>query len=96
MELPIFKLFRRRETSDLSRNQQFLDVFGGYNHNLRIREGEWYDETHMSAMEYPLLRTSPNRAEVRSVTDPGGQDPGAMRHQPPGVGEIPCFDRLRT
>lgn len=72
MELPIFKLFRRRETSDLSRNQQFLDVFGGYNHNLRIREGEWYDETHMSAMEYPLLRTSPSRAEVRSVTDPGG------------------------
>jgi hypothetical protein len=73
VKIPVFNLFRkRRETYDLARNQQLLDTFGGYNHNLRIREGEWYHEEHMSASEYPILRTSPSRAEVRSVSDPGG------------------------
>lgn len=31
------------------------EVWGGYNHNLRIAEGESYEETNMSSDEYPVL-----------------------------------------
>lgn len=29
--------------------------FGGYNHNMAIQEGEWYDERGLSADRYPLF-----------------------------------------
>ena len=31
------------------------DVFGGYNHNLRINEGEFYDMENMTSDYYPVL-----------------------------------------
>ena len=31
------------------------EVWGGYNHNLRIADGESYEETNMSSDEYPVL-----------------------------------------
>ena len=31
------------------------EVFGGYNHNLKISEGEWYHEKNLSARAYPLF-----------------------------------------
>lgn len=35
--------------------RQNTDVFGGYNHNLKIADGEWYDMKNMSGSAYPLL-----------------------------------------
>jgi hypothetical protein len=32
-----------------------LSVFGGYNHNLRIGEGEFYDMKNLSSAKYPVL-----------------------------------------
>ena len=72
MNLPVFKLWKRRETYDLARNQQFIDVFGGYNHNLRIQDNEFYDEQNMSACEYPILRTRQARTAGDAITTPGG------------------------
>ena len=32
-----------------------IETFGGYNHNLKIGEGEWYDEKNLSAAHYPMF-----------------------------------------
>lgn len=37
-------------------DKQYIDTFGGYNHNPRIGDGEFYDVANMSADEYPLLK----------------------------------------
>ena len=38
-------------------SRDFIDVFGGYNHNLRIEEGEFYDMKNLSSTNYPILST---------------------------------------
>ena len=40
--------------------RQMIDVFRGYNHNLRISDNEFYDMLNMTADNYPIL--SPRRA----------------------------------
>ena len=32
-----------------------MDVFGGYNHNIRIPDGEFYDMKNMTSSHYPVL-----------------------------------------
>ncbi len=41
--------------NEIETSREWLDVFLGYNHNLRIGEGEFYDMTNMSGDNYPLL-----------------------------------------
>ena len=53
---------------------QVVDVFGGYNHNLRIAEGEWYDEMNLSGDRYPLF----SRRKARSTYASGLQSPQGM------------------
>ena len=52
----------------ISTSRSMTDVFKGYNHNLRIGEGEFYDMTNLTSDDYPVL--SPRRK--RGVYDPGG------------------------
>lgn len=44
---------------EIPTTRERVDVFRGYNHNLRIAEGEFYDMTNMSPDDYPVL--SPRR-----------------------------------
>lgn len=44
---------------EIPTTRERVDVFRGYNHNLRIAEGEFYDMTNMSSDDYPVL--SPRR-----------------------------------
>lgn len=37
-------------------DKQYIDTFGGYNHNPRIGDGEFYDVVNMTADSYPLLK----------------------------------------
>lgn len=41
--------------TELSTSREMVDVFRGYNHNLRIRSGEFYDMKNMSSDNYPVL-----------------------------------------
>ncbi len=42
-----------------------IDVFGGYNHNDRIKYGEFFDMKNLSSDHYPLLQPrSPRRIEL--------------------------------
>ena len=47
--------------SELYTSREMIDVFGGYNHNLRIGEGEFYDMTNLTSADYPVLSPRPKR-----------------------------------
>ena len=48
------------------------DSFAGYNHQLRIAEGEFYDMKNLSSARYPLLSNRKKRGKVCTLTSPGG------------------------
>ena len=52
------KLSRLQE---LPTSREMIDVFGGYNHNLRIGEGEFYDMKNLTSSDYPVLSPRPKR-----------------------------------
>ena len=41
--------------------REMIDVFHGYNHNLRIGEGEFYDMKNLTSADYPVLSPRPKR-----------------------------------
>ena len=45
---------------ELQTSRKMIDVFRGYNHNLRIGDGEFYDMTNLTSAHYPTL--SPRQA----------------------------------
>ena len=46
---------------ETARSQQVTDTFGGYNHNLKIPEGEFYEMENLCGDDYPLLSTRKQR-----------------------------------
>ena len=40
---------------EIPTSRELVDVFKGYNHNLRIGDGEFYDMTNLSSDNYPVL-----------------------------------------
>lgn len=48
------------------------EAFGGYDHNLRIQDGAWYEETNLTSNSYPLFSPRPRRGLVRELNDPQG------------------------
>lgn len=43
------------QLNELPRQQQTTDAFGGYNHNLRPADGEWFDMKNLTSDHYPVL-----------------------------------------
>lgn len=41
--------------ASISAGRSATDAFGGYNHNLRIGDGEWYDMKNMTSDFYPVM-----------------------------------------
>lgn len=58
--------------SELRTSRKMIDVFGGYNHNLRIGDGEFYDMTNLSSADYPVLSPRHARGFVSRPTAPQG------------------------
>ena len=52
--------------------QQVTDVFQGYNHNLKIGDGELYDMQNLTSDYFPLLANRSKRGIVTQLTEPGG------------------------
>ena len=44
-----------------SSTRDFIEAFGGYNHNLRIGDGEFYDMKNLTSSFYPLLSPRKHR-----------------------------------
>ena len=36
-------------------SREMTEIFAGYNHNLKIGNGEWYDTTNLTSEHYPLF-----------------------------------------
>ena len=53
-------------------SRQMVEVFKGYNHNLRIGDGEFFDMKNMTSDHYPVLSPRGNRGVYASPTSPNG------------------------
>lgn len=53
-------------------SRDMVDVFKGYNHNLRIGSGEFYDMKNLSSDNYPVLSPRHQRGVYASPTNPQG------------------------
>ena len=53
-------------------SRQMVDVFKGYNHNLRIGDGEFFDMKNMTSDYYPVASPRKERGVYASATKPSG------------------------
>ena len=53
-------------------SREMLDTFKGYNHNLRIGDGEFYEMQNMTSAHYPLLSPRGKRGVYASPAAPMG------------------------
>jgi hypothetical protein len=63
---------RYPELTEIYTSREMIDVFGGYNHNLRIGSGEFYDMTNLTSDDYPVLSPRKQRGVYASPTNPVG------------------------
>ena len=57
---------------ELESSRQMVDVFKGYNHNLRIGDGEFFDMRNMTSDYYPVLSPRGKRGVYALPAQPGG------------------------
>lgn len=60
------------QLTELPTSRGIVDVFNGYNHNLRIGDGEFYDMTNLTSDNYPVLSPRPPRGLYKFPTKPQG------------------------
>lgn len=53
-------------------NREMVDTFRGYNHNLRISDGEFFDMKNMTSDYYPVLSPRGQRGVYVQTTSPQG------------------------
>lgn len=53
--------------TELATSRDVVEVFGGYNHNLRIANSEFYDMKNLTSDEYPVLATRNKRGVVKQL-----------------------------
>lgn len=58
--------------TEIAQSRITSDVFRGFNHNLRIDDGEWYDEKNLSSSHYPLFSQRDKRGMVKQLVSPSG------------------------
>lgn len=58
--------------TELNTSREIVDVFKGYNHNLRIGDGEFFDMTNLSSDNYPVLSPRPQRGVYAVPSIPQG------------------------
>ena len=57
---------------ELDTSRSMVDVFKGYNHNLRIGEGEFFDMKNMTSDHYPILAPRGKRGVYATLDAPNG------------------------
>lgn len=63
---------RYPKLSEQSTSQQMVDTFRGYNHNLRIGDGEFYDMKNLTSDSYPVLSPRGRRTVYAAPENPQG------------------------
>lgn len=57
---------------ELNISRDFVDAFGGYNHNLRIGENEFYDMKNLTSTYFPALSPRGKRGTYVNASEPQG------------------------
>ena len=55
--------------NEMGASRQMIEVFGGYNHNLRIGDGEFFDMKNMTSNYYPVLSPRGARGVYATLPD---------------------------
>lgn len=58
--------------SEQESSRQMIDAFRGYNHNLRIGDGEFFDMKNLTSDDYPVLSPRKKRGVYASPVSPQG------------------------
>ena len=58
--------------NEIATSIQNVDAFLGYNHNLRIRENEFYDMKNLTSTHYPVLSPRTKRGTYLTAINPQG------------------------
>lgn len=58
--------------NEIPNTREQIDVFKGYNHNLRIQEGEFFDMKNLSSDHYPVLSPRKQRGIYRTTSKASG------------------------
>lgn len=58
--------------SEVTRYREMTSVFGGYNHQLSCKDGQFYDMKNMTSQYYPILSPRERRGFVKKLTNPQG------------------------
>jgi hypothetical protein len=53
-------------------DREVTDTFLGYNHNLKINVGEFFNTENLTSTYFPLMAPRKKRGRVRSLVSPGG------------------------
>ena len=54
------------ELTEGVQTRSMIEQFGGYNHNLRINEGEWYDDLNLTSDYFPMFACRKPRTVVKA------------------------------
>ena len=57
---------------EIDTKRELVTAFGGYNHNLSISSGEFYDMKNMSSDLAPVLSPRKRRGKLRTLAKPNG------------------------
>lgn len=57
---------------EMESSRKMVDTFGGYNHNLRVPDGEFYDMKNMTSDYYPVLSPRKKRGVYATPSSPNG------------------------
>ena len=58
--------------NEMGASREMIDVFGGYNHNLRIGDGEFFDMKNMTSNYHPVLSPRGARGVYAFPSNPNG------------------------
>ena len=58
--------------NNIATQRDVVEVFKGYNHNLRIGDGEFYDMKNLTSTHYPVLSPRSKRGTYLTATSPQG------------------------
>ena len=72
--------------NELETSRDMIDIFKGYNHNLRIGSGEFYDMKNLTSSSYPVLSPRGRRGTyVIKGTDEDGKETISTPVNPQGL-----------
>ena len=60
------------QINEISQNRDVIDVFGGYNHSMTVRDGEFYEMTNLTSDDYPAVSVRKKRKFVKKIDKPNG------------------------